>query len=117
MLYAMSDVANVMTAICTALTLAFTIWIALQVQVFTKSKEQLEFTLRKWELQQQVNLEKAGNKELGSAFETLVYSGEETEGVTQIPQHQRYYLLFMTLNRVQHDWWSKQKGFLSEGEF
>jgi hypothetical protein len=112
-----STAANVITAVCAALTLAITIGIAQSVRAFTKKREQLEFTLRKWELQQQVNLAKASNDSLGHAFEELVYKSEEAKEVTQIPQWQRYYLLFMTLNRVQHDWWSMKKGFLSKGEF
>ena len=106
-----SDVAQ---AVSSGLSLALTAWIAWRVHRYTKRKDRLDFLGHKWSIQQDINLNSAGDARLALDFERMAYGDDVALDEASARRH---FALFLQLNLVQSDWFAYQEDIITLDEF
>jgi hypothetical protein len=96
------------------LSVALAWWAAAKVYEYTKRKDRLDFLNQKWSIQQDINLQTLGNRDLAVDFEKIVYGDHQPvdEDVAR-----RHFTLFLMLNLVQSDWFAYRENMITLDEF
>jgi hypothetical protein len=99
--------------LCAIGTLIASTIIAVLVYTHTRRKDRLDLILRRWTIQQDINLLNISSTENLETAERLVYGAES---VISIDKARMYYHVFLRLNLLQMMFFGNKEGLISKDE-